>query len=115
MKLVSVSVVGRDPAGGQDDLPDGDPLARVGVDQGAQPPQEPVGRLRIVQHDVGEAGALLRVVRQGRVLADQVDDVDAEAVDASVEPEPQDVVHRLPRPRGFAQFRSGCSGRKQCR
>ena len=49
----------------------------------------------IVQHHVGQARALLRVVRESRVLADQVDDVHAEAVDASVEPEPQHVVHRL--------------------
>ena len=48
----------------------------------------------VVERDVGEAGELGGVVGQVGVLADAVDHVDAEAVDAAVEPEAHDVVHR---------------------
>ena len=52
-----------------------------------------------------------RVVAQLPVLEDRVRDVDAEARDAAVEPEPEDALELLATS-GFHQFRSGCSGAK---
>ena len=48
----------------------------------------------VVERHVGEPGQLVGVVGQVRVLADAVDHVDPEAVDAAVEPEAHHVVHR---------------------
>ena len=49
---------------------------------------------RVVERGMGQR-RVRRVVGQAGVLADAVDDVDAEPVDAPVEPEPQDAVHGL--------------------
>jgi hypothetical protein len=51
-----------------------------------------------------------RVVAQLRVLQHLAQRVDAEAVDAAVEPEAQDAEHRLAQ-LGLRQSRSGCSRR----
>ena len=50
---------------------------------------------RVVERGVGDARHLGRIVGQARVLADAVDDVDAEPVDPAVEPEAHHPVHRL--------------------
>ena len=56
-----------------------------------------------------------RVVAQLRVLDHLVDDVDAEAVDAALEPEARSTSSIAATTAGLRQFRSGCSARNECR
>ena len=79
----------------QVDLADADPIAGVGVEHPADGPEPLVHRRHVVVGDVVVAlGDGLGWVVDVDVLGDQVDDVHAEPVDPTVQPEAQDVVHR---------------------
>ena len=99
VQLVAVAEVGRDQLGlGEVDLADHHAVAGVLVEHGANAAQQRVRALVVVRADDVEVAADdvgLRDVGQRGVLADEVHDVGAEAVDAAVQPEAQHVVHRL--------------------
>src|SRR5690606_32345178 len=90
---VAVAAVGRlllDVAG--DDLADDEPLDPGRVDHLTDPADQGHGRLVVGEHDVVDADHPLGHVLGLRVLADGVDDVDPEHVDAPIHPESQHVV-----------------------
>ena len=104
VEFVARRVVGRPSAGMVDaDLPD---QHRAGVGRRHLPdPAQELVHDRVVEVAVPAIVELGRdaepndvglVVAQGGVLAQPVRGIDAEAVDAPVEPEPEDVVHRRP-------------------
>ena len=96
VQLVAVAVVGGDLLGGQQvDLAEHQAVARVGVDQLAHAPDELVVLGGVVEGGVGDAGHSGGSSGSAGVLAEAVHDVDAEAVDAAVEPEAHDPVHGL--------------------
>ena len=99
VQLVAVAEVGRDELGlGEVDLADHHAVAGVLVEHGANAAQERVRALVVVGADDVEVAADdvgLGDVGQRGVLADEVHDVGAEAVDAAVQPEAQHVVHGL--------------------
>jgi hypothetical protein len=80
---------------GQRGLADEHLAARVGVGQLAHLPDVVVGAGVLVADAVGELVPGRGVVVEGVVLADAVDHVDPEAVDAPVEPEAHDLLHAL--------------------
>jgi hypothetical protein len=94
VELLAGAVVGGHLAGGQQvDLAEEDPVALVVVDDLPQAADDLVVLRGVVDVGVRRRGAG-RVVGQARLLAQALDHVDPEPVDAPVEPEPHDVVHR---------------------
>ena len=115
VQLVGVPEVGRDELRlGEVDLAHDHAVARVVVQHGADPAQERVCALVVVRaHDVEVAADDVGRgdVGQRGVLADEVHDVGAEAVDAAVQPEAQHVVHRLD-DRGLVPVEVGLLGQE---
>jgi 3-hydroxybutyryl-CoA dehydrogenase len=115
VQLVVVAQVGRDELGlTQVDLADDHALARVFVEHGADASQQRVRAVEVVRADDVEVAADdvgRRDVGQRRVLADEVHDVGAEAVDAAIHPEAQHVVHRLD-DRGLVPVEVGLLGQE---
>jgi hypothetical protein len=96
MQLVARAVVlGHQRGGEQVDLAHHQPVARVRVEEAAQVAHDGVGLGAVVEGGVRDARQLGRVVGQVGPLAHALHDVDPEAVDPAIEPEPHDAVHGL--------------------